>query len=174
MKHAKPAKHAKHAHHTKPATKHKPIKHYAASVIVLTNTLPTKVLLHHHKKFDKWIQPGGHQDEHENSIEAAIREVQEETGLDITPFLGVVNPIDDLAGFIPRPNYLLEEKIAAHGKEPEHYHLDQIYVVRIPEQPPAVSKSESHDIRWFTVEELPALPMLENTRMLIKQELAQP
>jgi 8-oxo-dGTP pyrophosphatase MutT (NUDIX family) len=168
-KHIRPA-----TRHSKPASKRQLIKHYTASVFIFTDSIPRKVLLVHHKKFDKWMQPGGHQEEHENPIETAIREVHEETGLDITPYLGVVNPIDDIAGFIPRPQYLLEEKIVKHGKEPEHYHLDQVYHVRIPEQPPAVSKRESHDVRWFTSEEASALPMFDNVRMLVKQELAQP
>jgi 8-oxo-dGTP pyrophosphatase MutT (NUDIX family) len=153
-------------------THKKPAKHYTATAFILTDTLPRKILLVHHKKFNNWMPPGGHQEEWENPVEAAIREVHEETGLDITAYIGAVNPIDAGAGFIPRPNYFLECHIKPHGKEPQHYHLDQSYVVRIPEQAATVSH-ESHDIRWYTIEEIDGLPMFDNVRMIAKQEMSQ-
>jgi 8-oxo-dGTP pyrophosphatase MutT (NUDIX family) len=154
-------------------SKPKPIKHYAASAIVLTDSLPTKALLVHHKKFDKWLQPGGHQEEDENSVEAAVREVMEETGIDLSMFINNSHPIDETASFIARPNYLLEELIPAHGKEPEHYHLDMTYVVRIPEQKIAHNKKEHHDARWFTLEEIESLSTFENLRVLLRQEMTK-
>lgn len=36
-----------------------------------------------HKKFGKWVQPGGHIEENETPMDAAIREVFEETGITI-------------------------------------------------------------------------------------------
>jgi 8-oxo-dGTP pyrophosphatase MutT (NUDIX family) len=149
----------------------KPIKHYTASAFVFSDSLPVKVLLVHHKKYDKWMQPGGHQEEYENPVEAAIREVREETGIDATPYIGAINPIDDTASFIPRPDYLLECIIPAHGKEPQHYHIEQSYIIRLPEQPPRLSERESHDVKWFTLEELDGIPMLSNVRMIAKQEM---
>ena len=40
-----------------------------------------RALLIHNKKFDKWLQPGGHMEEGENVLEAALREGIEETGV---------------------------------------------------------------------------------------------
>jgi 8-oxo-dGTP pyrophosphatase MutT (NUDIX family) len=151
----------------------KPIKHYTASVLIFTDSAPAKVLLVHHKKFDKWMQPGGHQEEHENPVEAAIRETKEETGLDISPYLTVGVAVDEIAAFLPRPQYLLEELIAKHGREPEHYHLDQFYIVRMPEQEGKHRPKESKDIRWFRLDELGYLPMFKNLRTLIEQEMTQ-
>ena len=42
-----------------------------------------KVLLIYHKKFKKWMPPGGHIDPNETPPEACRREVFEETGLEI-------------------------------------------------------------------------------------------
>ena len=43
-----------------------------------------KVLLHYHQKIGDWIQPGGHVENFDGSLEQAIRrEVLEETGLNI-------------------------------------------------------------------------------------------
>lgn len=42
-----------------------------------------KILLIFHKKFQKYIQPGGHIESNEEPYETAIREVYEETGIKI-------------------------------------------------------------------------------------------
>lgn len=151
----------------------KPVKHYTATAYVFSDSIPRKVLLLHHKKFDKWMPPGGHQEDWENPVEAVIREVQEETGLDISSYLDGAMPIDDIGRLIPRPNYLIECDVPAHGKEPHHFHLDQAYVVRIPEQAPVLSKTEAKDVRWFTLEETDELPMINNVRVIVKQEMTQ-
>lgn len=62
---------------------------YCASAFVLNHE--NKVLLIWHKKFNKYIQPGGHLMEGEEPYEAAMREVLEETHIHInipekTPF----------------------------------------------------------------------------------------
>ena len=55
--------------------------HLTGSAFVLTAD-GTRVLLLHHRKLDRWLQPGGHADPGERSGEAvALREVREETGL---------------------------------------------------------------------------------------------
>jgi len=147
-------------------------KHYTASVVILTDTAPAKTLLIHHRKYDKWMPPGGHQDTHENPVEAAIRETLEETGLDVTAAIGALTPFDDGASHIPKPTYFLEESpIPAYGDEPEHTHLDQIYVVRIPEQAAAHNHTESHDIGWFTLEATEKLPTFDNVHQILRKEM---
>jgi 8-oxo-dGTP pyrophosphatase MutT (NUDIX family) len=149
-----------------------PAKHSTASVIILTTLAPLKTLLIHHRKYDKWMPPGGHVEDTENPVEAAIRETKEETGLDISWAIGAPIPLDSTARHIRRPDYFLEEDIPVHGKQPAHVHLDLIYVVRIPEQAPKHNKAESHDIGWFTLEETEKLTTFENIHMLLRQELA--
>lgn len=43
-----------------------------------------KVLLRKHDKYDLWLGVGGHVELHEDPNEAAVREVKEEVGLDVT------------------------------------------------------------------------------------------
>ena len=42
-----------------------------------------KLLVVHHKKLNIWLHPGGHVDENESFLEALIREIKEEVGLDV-------------------------------------------------------------------------------------------
>lgn len=50
----------------------------------------------HHEERDIWMVPGGGIEEGENSIEAAIREAKEETGLDIE-IIGVAWHIEEVS-----------------------------------------------------------------------------
>jgi 8-oxo-dGTP pyrophosphatase MutT (NUDIX family) len=148
-------------------------KHFCSSVIILSTSVPAKALLIHHKKFNAWMEPGGHMRPDENPVEAAIREVQEETGLDVTDYFDAGTKLDDRATLVPRPAYIAEEGIDEQTHEPAHHHIDLIYSIRIPEQPVKNEESKSHDIGWFTLEQMSQLPMLENVRVLITQEFTK-
>lgn len=137
-------------------------KHYASTVFVVSDTKPRKILLTHHKKFDKWMPPGGHIEKMENPIEAAVREVKEESGVDIEPFLKQIKKIDDRASILPLPAFILEEKVDAYGDQPDHYHIDFVYTFEVPMQEVSHQIEESHNIGWFSREELKDLPMFDN------------
>jgi 8-oxo-dGTP pyrophosphatase MutT (NUDIX family) len=56
--------------------------HVTGSAIVLDGG--GRVVLHRHKRLDRWLQPGGHLDPGEAPWDAALRETREETGLRCT------------------------------------------------------------------------------------------
>ncbi len=148
------------------------IKHYVASVFLVSEGTPAKTLLVHHRKIGKWMSPGGHQEDGENPIENAVREVREETGIDISGIIKQPSPFDERANLIPLPDYFLEEEIPAHGDQPFHYHLDQTYIVKVPEQIVVLNTKEAHDIGWFTLEETEKLPLFENVHLILRKELS--
>ena len=53
--------------------------HFTASALVVSADEKQVVMLHH-KKLNKWLQPGGHADG-ESFANVALKEVEEETGL---------------------------------------------------------------------------------------------
>ena len=72
-------------------------KSITATVYVINDG---KVLLHQHKKYNTWFPLGGHIEENEFPHEAAIREVKEELGIDLSadnfiPFIQVIIDIKD-------------------------------------------------------------------------------
>ncbi len=147
------------------------IKHYTASAIIFSDSPEKKVLLIKHRKFGLWLQPGGHQESWENPREAVIREVLEETGIDISHTLSPDIKIDELANELTPPKYFLEELIPGKNGEPDHYHLDQIYVVKVSEQPIKPVSGESTEYGWFSSQELEELEMFNNLRVLLKREM---
>lgn len=146
-------------------------KHYTSTVFVISQEPPKRVLLIHHKKLDKWMPPGGHQEFSENPYEAAVREVKEETGIDIIPYIEKPKAVDGRALSLPVPNYIFEEKIDVRDEQPKHYHLDMIYVIEIPYHRVGLRSSESHEIGWFTAEEIKTLQIFDNVRIIIQSVL---
>lgn len=144
-------------------------KHFVASVWILSSSTPKKILLIHHKKSGRWQQPGGHIESFENPIEAAVREVAEETGLNIDFLLKQVRIINHEETFLPVPKYIMEQAIPARGREPAHFHLDIQYVLEIPEQKLVHNKNETHDIAWFTKEEVLKLPLHADTKVVVAE-----
>lgn len=147
-------------------------KHLTGSALIMTEELPHKILLVHHKKFNVWIQPGGHVERDENPLEATIREAKEETGIDISFLFKRVTEVSNTK-MLPIPDFFLEEPIDPHGDEPAHFHLDSLYIAIVPLQKVAKQEQESHDIGWFTLEEALQLDIYENTRMMLKKVLVE-
>jgi 8-oxo-dGTP pyrophosphatase MutT (NUDIX family) len=100
-----------------------------------------RVLLLHHRKLDRWLQPGGHGDPGETTgEEVALREAFEETGI-----RGLA-----LHPTAARPLDVDVHEIPARGDEREHEHLDLRYLVVAPRDAElAPDLAELHAIRWL-------------------------
>jgi len=122
--------------------------HLTGSALVVSSA-GDRVLLLHHRKLDRWLQPGGHADPGEASGETvALREAREETGIARL----ALHPT------APRPLDVDVHAIPARGHEPAHEHLDLRYLVLAPESAAtALNTDESNDLRWFRWDELPRL-----------------
>lgn len=147
-------------------------KHLTASVWIVSKTSPKKTLLLFHRKMSKWVQPGGHVDFGENPVQAAVRETREETGIDVSPLLEKIVPIDTKNRFLPIPEFFLEEDIAPYKEQPEHFHLDVMYVMEVDEQEITIQERESQDAKWFTLEEALQVPIHKDTEIILSKILA--
>ena len=87
-------------------------------------------LLHFHQKNQMWLPPGGHIEADEDPIQAVLREVEEETGLNVA-LLPTIDPFPYLSPpQLPTPATIMVEDISAKPSEPAHQHLDLIYFTR--------------------------------------------
>lgn len=109
--------------------------HITASAFVIDEEARECLLLHH-AKLNIWVQPGGHCDGDDNIIAAAVREVEEETGLkNVKADPGIFN-VD-------------AHNIPARGHEPTHVHYDICFLVRTGKNEKTALSDESHDMRWI-------------------------
>ena len=130
-------------------------KHFTATVYIIKEG---KVLLIHHRKFNKWLPPGGHIDENETPTDAACREAEEETGLKIELISQENIWIEHSnAKSLKRPYMCLLEEIPAHGGKPAHQHIDFIYLGRPIGGKEAACHREIGNMGWFTLNEVKAL-----------------
>ena len=127
---------------------HKDIDFTSEVFVVYKN----KVLLRKHDKFKEWLSVGGHIELNENPNQAAIREVKEEVGLDITldQSLKPQREEDNTQDLIP-PYFLNENKIGEN-----HTHVTFVYfaISNTDQIFETIEREKSEDCRWLTREEL--------------------
>jgi 8-oxo-dGTP pyrophosphatase MutT (NUDIX family) len=99
------------------------------------------VLLHHHRRLDRWLQLGGHVDGDEDLVRAARREMFEESG--------IANSEIIVAGVFD----LDIHPIPATKSEPAHHHFDVRFLMRAGTAEIRCS-DESHDVKWIPYDEV--------------------
>src|SRR5690606_4370501 len=102
-----------------------------------------RVLLMHHRKLDRWLQPGGHADGDADLAAVALCEAREETAVVDLQVEGDIFDLD-------------RHRIAARMNEPAHWHYDVRYVVRAGVDERFVVNPESHALAWRRVAEVVA------------------
>ena len=116
------------------------VGHLTASAWVV-NPAKSHVLLTHHRKFDCWLQLGGHVDEGDDYLlAAALREAREESGIQaIEPLQTTIFDIGHHPIQTP--------------KEPTHVHYDIRYLLLAKTMEFVVSE-ESNDLAWVPLAEV--------------------
>lgn len=109
-----------------------------------------KVLLRKHDKLKKWLGVGGHIELDEDPVQAAIREVKEEVGLNIQ-LDSTLKPKYNLGtGDLIPPYYLNRHKISK-----THEHIALVYFARSKKNKIKQGKTEkSEACKWLTKKEI--------------------
>jgi len=126
-----------------------PSRDFTVAVFVVNDD---RVLLHFHRKLNRWLPPGGHIEPNELPDEAAVREVFEETGVVAALMFegGLDLSSPDLPRRLCRPAGIQLEDIG-----PDHQHIDLIYF--------AIGEPDEtrEEVGWFGPSEWSSLPLTE-------------
>jgi ADP-ribose pyrophosphatase YjhB (NUDIX family) len=111
-----------------------------------------RVALHWHKKLSMWLPAGGHIEANEDPVEAVLREIREEFGVEAS-----VLPLADLVPYTggPRqlePPHAVLDCIVA----PDHVHIDLCYYCRLESGYPGVPEDPDSPVIWVDAETLQA------------------
>ena len=122
------------------------------------------VLLRMHDKYKLWLAVGGHIELSEDPVQAALREVKEEVGLEVKLWKGNKGPIEaDERVKVLIPPVLMNR----HPVSPTHDHISMVYLATCEHDGVVVDGSMddvSHEWKWFTREELDSTDMPSNVR----------
>jgi 8-oxo-dGTP pyrophosphatase MutT (NUDIX family) len=125
-------------------------------------------LLHKHKKIGIWLPCGGHIDPHELPDDAAIREVYEESGVEIELIGERTLKIDEPKQLV-RPRGIQLEHI-----HEGHEHIDLIYFAKPVNGYDGYLHDDDSTLGWYSPEDLKSMNITEEIRAwttLVFQEL---
>lgn len=119
-----------------------------------------KVLVHMHRKIQKYMQVGGHIELEETPWQAIAHELEEESGYSLSEleiYQPLYMPRAARSGIVhPTPVF-----IDTHQPTPGHYHTDIRYAFLAKDMPKSrPAQGESEDVRWYTLDELRKEPFV--------------
>ncbi|HEX9957046.1 MAG TPA: NUDIX hydrolase [Fibrella sp.] len=124
-----------------------------------------QVLLIHHRKLDRWFQPGGHADGDPDIAAVALREAEEETEL---PDIRLVSP----AIFDVDIHVIPAKGDGSAGAVPEHLHYDIRFLFTASNNGPLGGESrEVKAIRWVSLDEAEKLSNSESISRMIRKTI---
>ncbi len=132
-----------------------------------------RVLLRKHDKYKIWLSVGGHIELDEDPNQAAVREVKEEVGLDVTLWDSrTQNNSDDTFTEIIPP-VAMGRHAAIHPTSQDHVHVTMVFFASSDSDEITVEYEgdRSDEWRWLTVSELETLDLLPNVREYARRAL---
>lgn len=129
-----------------------------------------KVLVIHHRNLNRWLPLGGHIELDEDPEIAALREAQEESGLEVE-LLGERPPTSG-----PGTRALIAPRfLDIHRINPTHEHIGMIYWARPKSGNVTLAPAEHHDIRWCSSAELDQLvpPMSDSVKWYCRKAIQE-
>lgn len=108
----------------------------------IVNDARTHVLMMHHRKLNQWFQPGGHCDGDPDVLNVALKEANEETGLENLKVVdGEIYDVDV---------HLIPERKGV----PAHYHYDVRFLIEADMNEPLIVTEESNDLAWVSLDKI--------------------
>lgn len=131
----------------------------------VVNPTRTHALMLHHRKLNRWFQPGGHADGDPDMLRVVLKETAEESGIALEDIRLLSEHIFDVDIHVIHPNPF----------DDRHDHYDIRFLVEIDDRIPIPGNDESHQIAWIPLRDIPhfnnALSirrMIQKTRQLVR------
>ncbi len=128
-----------------------------------------KALLIKHKKLGKWLYPGGHVDDGETPVEAALRETAEETGFNVALVSNGEIPLElasDQSEIMPAPLCTVYENVLYSSGR--HMHSDLIYLASPKGRRGRIADGESQDMLWISPKDIDSLDTYDNVKSVLR------
>ena len=130
-------------------TRENELAHFTASSWIV-NKDRTKVVMIYHNIYDSWSWTGGHADGEEDLLAVAVREAQEETGLEhIRPVSEDIYSLEIVCvnGHVKRGKYVAS-----------HLHINVTYLLEADEEEPLrIKQDENSGVKWVNIEDTIAM-----------------
>lgn len=114
-----------------------------------------KVLLRLHDKYGIWLSVGGHIELDEDPNQAALREVKEETGLDVELF-----DTREFKGDRGVKELIAPVSMNRHRINDNHEHVSMIYFAKA-DSDQVFPENPGDQLRWCSLDDLKSLPDLQ-------------
>ncbi len=132
------------------------IGHVTGSAWII-NPEGTHALMMHHRKLDRWFQPGGHCDGDPDVQAVAAKEALEETGLEVSPLSNAVLDVDV---------HVIPERKGV----PEHKHYDVRFLFSAEmEKEELEHNEEANEVRWIALEKVHLFNDSESIGRLVRK-----
>jgi 8-oxo-dGTP pyrophosphatase MutT (NUDIX family) len=134
-----------------------------------------KVLLRMHDKFGIWLSVGGHIELDEDPVEAAIREVKEEVGLEIKIIGDAHGP---QGGEVENRGYkylIPPRYLGRHPVGENHEHIAFVYFATCDTDvlSDSMNEHERTQTRWVNKAELDTMDLVPNVRFYAEESLKE-
>lgn len=116
------------------------VGHITASAWVVSSDR-SQVLLMHHRKLDRWFQPGGHCDGDPDVLRVAMKETEEETGVKVRSVDTGIFDVD-------------VHSIPARPSEPSHFHYDIRFLLEADPLEEITRNAEAKEVSWVPMQEV--------------------
>lgn len=135
------------------------IGHITGSAFIV-NKRHTHTLMTHHQKLDKWLQLGGHSDGDPNTMNVALREALEESGLqNIVALSDEIFDVD-------------VHEIPVRKNEPAHFHYDIRFLFEADDVQELIRTTESKNLLWIPLEKMEEYTTEESVLRMARKVLS--
>ena len=125
-----------------------------------------RVLLRLHEKYNIWLSVGGHIELDEDPVEAAIREVKEEVGLDIEIY-------DNREFKVDREDFkeiIAPVSLNRHRINDNHEHVTMLYFAKSSSDE-VIPENKSDRWKWCTKEDIENMDLRDSVKFYSKKAL---